>query len=211
MPRSSRPRCRHARRQFAERETRAARRLFRFQDRAGFVKRVEAVGQLEEIIRQNVRPKIVQHRRDDFAQTDRAAVARFLSSGAASTILRCRRRQTLRPLSGRSSGCGRRRFANTAPCCPGTTAFGPRKKCNRSSGIARDRSISPRRSRSFARCRSSPTRSDQGSSLRQSCGHAATASSSKSRSGTFSPERVFISLRSSPRMLPKVMWRKSAV
>ena len=68
MPRSSRPDRKNARRQFAQRETRAARRLFGFQDRAGFVKRVEAVGQLEEIIRQHVRTEIVQDGRDDFGK-----------------------------------------------------------------------------------------------------------------------------------------------
>ena len=72
------------RRQLAERETRASRRLLRFQNRAGFVKRVEAVGQLEEIIRQNVGPKIVQNRRDDFAELTESR-GQIFSSGAAST------------------------------------------------------------------------------------------------------------------------------
>jgi len=56
------------RRQLAKRETGAACGLLRLQNRAGFVKRVEAVGQLEEIICQNVRPEIVQNRWNDFAE-----------------------------------------------------------------------------------------------------------------------------------------------
>ena len=58
----------YAGRQLAKRQARAARRLFGFQHRAGFVKRVEAVGQLEEIIRQDVRPEVVQNRWNDFAK-----------------------------------------------------------------------------------------------------------------------------------------------
>src|SRR6266404_2400323 len=49
--------------QIAQREPRTARRFVGLQDRAGFVKRMEGVCELEQIIRQNVRPKIAQHLR----------------------------------------------------------------------------------------------------------------------------------------------------
>ncbi len=52
--------------EIAQCKPRTARRLFRFQDRARFVECVEAVGQLEQVVRQNVRTKIIQHLRDDF-------------------------------------------------------------------------------------------------------------------------------------------------
>src|SRR5450432_2239865 len=46
--------------QFAKRETGGPSALLRFQNRTRFVKSVEGIGQLEKIIRENVRPKIVQ-------------------------------------------------------------------------------------------------------------------------------------------------------
>src|SRR3954452_64435 len=46
--------------QFAQGETRTAGGLLRFQDWAGFVEAVEGVGQLVEIVREQVRTEIVQ-------------------------------------------------------------------------------------------------------------------------------------------------------
>src|ERR1700730_6236364 len=54
----------NAAREIAQGQPRTARRFFRFQHRASFVEGVEAVGQLEKIVRQNVRAKIVQHLRN---------------------------------------------------------------------------------------------------------------------------------------------------
>src|SRR5437899_5003909 len=54
--------------EIAQCQTRAARGFFRFQDRTGFVKCVKAVRQLEQIICQNVRAKIVQHLWDYFRE-----------------------------------------------------------------------------------------------------------------------------------------------
>ena len=68
MPRRSSPLCKTRPGQIAQRQTRTARRFVRFQNRAGFVKGVETVGQLEQIIGQNVRPKIIQHLRNDFGE-----------------------------------------------------------------------------------------------------------------------------------------------
>src|SRR5205807_2608719 len=39
-----------------------------FQDRTRFIERMKAVGQLEQVIGQNIRPKIVQYLRDDLGE-----------------------------------------------------------------------------------------------------------------------------------------------
>src|ERR1041385_5881910 len=62
----------HAPGEIAQREARATCRLGRFQNRAGLVESVEAVGQLEEIVRQDVRAKIVQYLRNDFGELAKA-------------------------------------------------------------------------------------------------------------------------------------------
>src|SRR5215467_429450 len=49
-------------------QTRTARRFLRFQNGASFVECVEAVGQLEQIICQNVWPKPIQHLWNDFSE-----------------------------------------------------------------------------------------------------------------------------------------------
>src|SRR5438874_13345682 len=52
----------------AQCEPRTADWFFRLQNRTRFVERVKAVRQLEQIICQNVRAKIVQYLRDDFLE-----------------------------------------------------------------------------------------------------------------------------------------------
>src|ERR1700745_1342942 len=60
-PKKSETALQNTRREVDQCQTRAARRFFRFQDRAGLIKSVKAVCQLEEIVRQNVWTKTVQH------------------------------------------------------------------------------------------------------------------------------------------------------
>ena len=58
----------HRGRSIAQCQTRTPGRLLRFQNRAGFVEAVKSVGQLKQIVRQNVRPEIVEDLRDDFGK-----------------------------------------------------------------------------------------------------------------------------------------------
>ncbi len=54
--------------EIAQCQARTARRLWRFQDRTGFIKCVKAVRQPKQIICQNVWAKIVQYLWDDFRE-----------------------------------------------------------------------------------------------------------------------------------------------
>ena len=116
------------------------------------------------------------------------------------------------PLSGRSIECGHRRFADRAPCSPETTSISvPGKNVIRHPILGEIGVLDRADPDHFARSRFSPLPAGPDSFRPRSCAARAIASSSTSRSATFSPDRVFISFRSSPRMLPNVMWRKSAV
>ena len=71
-PEQIEPALQNACSQSAERESRAARRLFGFQDRTRFVEGVEAVRRFEQVVRQNVRPEIVQDCRHHFGELAQA-------------------------------------------------------------------------------------------------------------------------------------------
>ena len=58
----------NARGQFAERQASRAGGFVGFQNRTRFVESVEGVGQLEEIIREQIRTKIIQHLRDGLGE-----------------------------------------------------------------------------------------------------------------------------------------------
>ena len=94
-----------------------------------------------------VGPKIIQDQSERSRRIARAASPDLSSAGSATISSTQALRRSLPLLFGKSSESGHRRSADTARCFPETRTSGPRKKCNRSSDIARDRHISPRRCR----------------------------------------------------------------